>query len=209
MSESTPSLLNRTVLPAPWSLSIRTVGFGLLGGLLYGLLGIFSYTLPHSDYVTIRPAIAILVFLGIRFGPIAGGVAGLIGNPIVDLLQGASIWTFWDWHLANALVGVIAGLAAHFLRPATSARGRIIRLSVISVVALVFGFALTFLDLLRGESGSTWWAGSYLPTVGWSLVVCLPLVPVLDSGWRPPSPLTREGPSAPSAASSPASDMPE
>ncbi|MCS4277073.1 putative membrane protein [Mycetocola sp. BIGb0189] len=192
MTVTAPSLLNRSLLPAPWTLSLRVVGIGIVGGLLYGLLGIFSYTLPHSDDVTIRPAIAVLVFLGIRFGPIAGGLVGLIGNPIVDLLQGSSVWTYWDWHLANALVGVIAGLAAFYLKPSTSTRGGIVRLSIISIVALVFGFALTFFDLLRGEGGNSWWAGSYLPTVGWSLVVCLPLVPILESGWRPVLPFDRE-----------------
>ncbi|UCR89559.1 ECF transporter S component [Mycetocola spongiae] len=187
MTDLSATIRTSSRFQPPWTISVPLIGKGVLGGVLYGLLGIFSYTLPGTEDITIRPAIAILVFLGIRFGPLVGGLAGLIGNPIVDLFQGDNVLVFWDWHLANALIGALAGVVAFYFREPEGPKVRAVRLAVISIISLVFGFALTFLDLLRGVGAYAWWSDAYLPAVGWSILVCVVLVPLLDSGWRPKS----------------------
>jgi len=64
-------------LPAkPWTVTSRTIVFGAVGAALYGALGVFSVIFPGTANVAIRPALAIIPFVGIRFGPIAGFFTG-------------------------------------------------------------------------------------------------------------------------------------
>ena len=68
-------------LPAkPWTVTSRTIVFGAVGAALYGALGVFSVIFPGTANVAIRPALAIIPFVGIRFGPIAGFFTGVVGK---------------------------------------------------------------------------------------------------------------------------------
>lgn len=185
MSDLGNTIRTSTRLTGAWVVSVPIIARGLLGAVLYGLLGIFSYALPTNDLVTIRPAIAILVFFGIRFGPWAGLIAGALGNPLIDLLQGDGFLTHWPWSIANGLIGLLAGLIAYYVREPAGSRARVIRLVGISVIAVMIGLLFTAIDVLLGDSGSHWWGRAYLPAALWSALAAGVLVPVLDSGWRP------------------------
>jgi CRP/FNR family cyclic AMP-dependent transcriptional regulator len=57
-------------LPAkPWTVTSRTIVFGAVRAALYGALGVFSVIFPGTANVAILPALAIIPFGGIRFGP--------------------------------------------------------------------------------------------------------------------------------------------
>jgi uncharacterized membrane protein len=87
----------------------RQVLYGLTGAVLYGILYWLSSRFPIFVLgVTLRPAVAILVFFGIAYGPWAGIVAGFIGHTLGDLLLSREF--FWNWSLGYALVGMIASL---------------------------------------------------------------------------------------------------
>mgnify|MGYP005810656091 CR=1 FL=1 len=93
-----------------WSFGTREVVFAAIGAALYGVLSALTNALqiPGSGNVTFRPAIAIVYFFGVAFGPVVGFITGLLGNIIGDLLSGYGFWPWWD--LGNGVIGLVAGL---------------------------------------------------------------------------------------------------
>lgn len=53
---------------------------------------------------------ALLAFLAAVFGPIVGGVVGLLGHALGDALFYGSIW--WSWVIPDAVFGIAVGLFA-------------------------------------------------------------------------------------------------
>ncbi len=169
----------------PWSVTSRTIVFGAVGAALYGVLGVFSFLIPGTQNVAIRPALAIIPFVGVRFGPIAGFFTGFVGNAIVDQIQGYGFLTYWNWSVANGLVGVIAGLlAAYTPEPAKESR-RLVRVAVIAVIAVIAGLLFTVTDIFLGNTLGYWFTTAYLPAIFTTGLVSLLLVPVLDRAWQP------------------------
>src|SRR5438445_6842374 len=103
-----------------WEVSSRTIVYAAIGAALYGVLGLFDFLLPGTGNVSIRPAFAIVAFFGYAFGPIVGLFTGLVGNALGDQLHGYGFTTYWNWSLANGLVGLLAGLAPLYLGTFTS-----------------------------------------------------------------------------------------
>ncbi len=93
-----------------WKFGTREIVYSAIGAALYGVLNwVFnSLTLPGSTLVSIRPPVAIPMFMGIVFGPWVGFFSGAVGNVIGDLLSGYGF--FWAWDLGNGLLGLIPGL---------------------------------------------------------------------------------------------------
>ncbi len=85
---------------------------GLTWACLYGFLNLLSNTfvLPAAPVIALRPQIAIPMTVGIIFGPAAGFLTGCLGNILGDALSGYGIMTFWNWHIANGLMGFVPGL---------------------------------------------------------------------------------------------------
>ncbi|GGK89885.1 ECF transporter S component [Nocardia jinanensis] len=177
--------VSRTAATRLWSVDSRTVVFGAVGAALYGALGTFSFIIPGTANVAIRPALAIVAFVGIRFGPIAGLFTGLVGTAVVDQIQGFGFLTFWNWSLANGLVGLFAALLAHYLPEPAGRTGKVVRLAGLTVVAVVAGLAFTITEVLLGHTFVYWFTGAYLPAVATTGLVSLLLVPVLDRAWQP------------------------
>lgn len=177
---------HNTLPPAePWTVNSRTVVYGAVGAALYGALGVFSFIVPGTANVAIRPALAIIPFVGIRFGAAAGFFSGTVGNAVVDQISGFGFLTFWNWSLAIGLVGFVAGLMAHLVRRWTSQSRRSIWVALIAVVAVVGGLALTVTDTLLGSTLGYWLTVAYLPAVLSDGLVALVLVPILDNAWQP------------------------
>ncbi|HEX2698533.1 MAG TPA: ECF transporter S component [Anaerolineales bacterium] len=93
-----------------WKFGTREIVYSAIGAALYGVLNwVFNnLTLPGSTLVSIRPPVAIPMFMGIVFGPLVGLFSGFVGNVIGDLLSGYGF--FWAWDLGNGLLGLIPGL---------------------------------------------------------------------------------------------------
>ncbi|KZX21239.1 ECF transporter S component [Rathayibacter tanaceti] len=168
----------------PWTVSSRTIVFGAVGAALYGALGALSFVLPGT-MISIRPAIAIIPFVGLRFGPIAGFFTGAVGNAIVDQILGYGFLTYWNWSIANGLVGLLAGLIGYYAKEPRTTGRQVVWSAAIAVAAVVVGLLFTVTDLLLGVTVEYWFFGSYLLAIVATGITAVILVPVLDRVWKP------------------------
>lgn len=58
----------------------------------------------------LQPRMAIMAFLAAVFGPVVGGVVGLLGHALGDALFYGSVW--WSWVFPEAVVGIAIGALA-------------------------------------------------------------------------------------------------
>jgi uncharacterized membrane protein len=171
-----------------WTVDSRVIVYAAIGAALYGVLGLFSFLLPGTNNISIRPAFAIVPFFGYAFGPVVGLFVGFVGNAIIDQLQGSGFLQFWNWSLANGFVGLIAGLAPLYLMGWTegSVQRRAIGGAIASVVACLVGFLFIFSDIwVGGSSADALFTGAYIPINIADIIACVILVPVLVYAWEP------------------------
>ena len=171
-----------------WEVSSRTIVYAAIGAALYGVLGLFDFLLPGTTNVSIRPAFGIVTFFGYAFGPIAGLFAGLVGNGITDQLHGYGFTTYWNWSLANGLVGLVTGLAPLYL--ASMMNGNISRRAIAGAIAgavgAVIGFLFVFSDIwVGGSSFDAVVTGSYVPVVVADVITAVIVTPILVYAWEP------------------------
>ncbi len=172
-----------------WDVSSRTIVYAAIGAALYGVLGLFDFLLPGTTNVSIRPAFAIVTFFGYAFGPVVGLFVGFVGNAIGDQLHGYGFLTYWNWSLANGLVGLVAGLAPLFLG-AWASSGEISRRAIggaiAGVIASIVGFLFVFSDIVVGGSSfDAVLTGGYIPVVIADVITSAILVPILVYAWEP------------------------
>ncbi|MES2209641.1 MAG: ECF transporter S component [Chloroflexota bacterium] len=167
-----------------WGVDSRVIVYAAIGAALYGVLALFSFVIPGSNNVSVRPAFAIVPFFGYAFGPVVGLFTGLVGNAIVDQLSGYGLLTAWNWHIANGLVGLIAGvLAAGSL---ATMGGKIVGPAIVAAVATAVGMLFVFSDIVVfGNDFNTALTGSYLWVLVPDLIAAVILVPVLALAWEP------------------------
>lgn len=120
-----------------WSFGTREVVFAAIGAALYGVLSALTNALqiPGAGNVAICPAVSIVFFFGLAFGPIVGFITGFLGNIIGDLLSGYGFWPWWD--LGNGIMGLVAGL----FWPVMS-NYRAIKDLVLAEIAVILGAAV-------------------------------------------------------------------
>lgn len=89
--------------------------FGGAFAVVYGLLNSVSniVLLPSAPIISLRPQIALPMIVGIFWHPLAGFIAGFGGNVIGDGISGFGLFKFWNWHIANGLMGLIPGLIGY------------------------------------------------------------------------------------------------
>ena len=112
----------------------------IVGALLYGAL-----TVPFNTFETgyawgiiVKPTIVIPIIFGIVFGPFAGFVVGLIGNIFSDFVSYGGV--FWNWEIANGLLGAIPGIAYLAMSRSQWAKARGLAMAaVLAIVASVVG----------------------------------------------------------------------
>jgi energy-coupling factor transport system substrate-specific component len=95
-----------------WSFGTREVVFAAIGAALYAVLSALTNfaQIPAAGNVAVRPAVSIVFFFGLAFGPWVGLITGLLGNIFGDLLSNYGFWPWWD--IGNGLMGLVAGLFA-------------------------------------------------------------------------------------------------
>ena len=99
---------NRT--DGTWDVTTRVIVYAAIGAALYGVLAFFSFVIPGTANVSVRPAFALVTFFGFAFGPIVGFFTGFVGNAIADQISGWGLLTSWNWSLANGFAGDGAGV---------------------------------------------------------------------------------------------------
>ncbi|MFC6081862.1 ECF transporter S component [Sphaerisporangium aureirubrum] len=168
-----------------FAISSRTVVFGAVGAALYAVLGLFSFVIPGTQNVTVRPAFALVPFFGKRFGIIAGFFVGFVGNAIIDLIQGSGL-TYWNWSVANGLVGAFAGLIFAYIPPITGEALRLVVTALGSLLATALGLLFVITDIwLQGISFETFLTLNYGPVLLANGIAVVVLTPALDAIWEP------------------------
>ena len=130
--------------------SIKTVVAIGIGAALFFVLGRFvaiPSPIPNTNFCL---QYAILGLLAAMFGPVAGGLIGLIGHTLIDLSWGGAPW--WSWVIASAFVGVVVGLIAKKCKIAEGNFGKkeIITFIIANIVANVLAWLVVapVLDIL-------------------------------------------------------------
>jgi len=179
--------MTATTMPAQkmWQISARTVVYAAIGAALYAVAAQFSFLLPGTANVSLRPGFALVTFFGFAFGPVVGLFTGLVGNAVADQISGWGLLTSWNWSIANGVVGLLTGLLAASL--VRSIPNRIVLSVVAPAIAVVIGFVIIFSDVWLGTAKDfgVAFADNYGPVVIADLIVACILTPVLVTAWDP------------------------
>jgi energy-coupling factor transport system substrate-specific component len=163
-----------------WGFGTRQVVYGAIGAALYGAFSLLTnlIPLPAAGNITFRPAVAVLIFFGVAYGPWVGLLAGLIGNTLGDMLAG---WGFyWNWSLGNGLMGMVPGLAMLMI---VNYRDRATIVKAVTWGAIGIAVGMLVASLLEMFTGgidlSTAFVGYFVPSFLGNLVVTIILLPIL------------------------------
>ena len=112
----------------------------VLGALLFFLLGRFAVIPSPVPTVNLCLQYGLLAFWAVVFGPIVGGLAGLLGHICIDLTYGAPCWS---WIIATAAFGALTGGLAAITRINTIplTREDLIRFNLIQIAVHVVCWA--------------------------------------------------------------------
>ncbi len=159
--------------------------YGIAWAVLYGILNAISnqYVLPAAPIIAVRPQVALPMLIGFMYGPLPGFVTGALGNIIGDGLCGYGFFKFWNWHLANGMLGLIPGLITLYpgVRVVRTVREfGILETAIVLASAACVGCAavldITFLHMMKfPESFNAW----ILPAFITNTVNGFILVPIL------------------------------
>lgn len=163
-----------------WTFGTREVVFAAIGAALYGVLSYATNFLqiPGAGNVSVRPAVSLVFFFGLAFGPWVGFFTGFVGNLLSDLLSGYGLWLWWD--LGNGIMGLLPGLLVASMTNFRSLAD-LLKAEVAVVVAAAVGMFVAAVSELW-VSGASWQAvvvGNFLPAFITNIVNGLILVPVL------------------------------
>jgi energy-coupling factor transport system substrate-specific component len=163
-----------------WEFGTRQVVYGAIGAALYGVLSWASnfIPLPAAGNVTFRPAVAVLIFFGVAYGPWVGFLAGFIGNTLGDAISGWGF--FWNWSLGNGLMGLVAGLVMSQITD-FRARADIIKAVIYGIIGIAVGMLFASLTEMftGGIDINTALVGYFTPAFIGNSVVVIVLLPIL------------------------------
>jgi energy-coupling factor transport system substrate-specific component len=165
---------------AMWSFGTREVVFAAIGAALYGVLSALTNMLqiPGAANVSVRPAVSIVFFFGLAFGPIVGLITGFLGNIIADLLSGYGFWIWWD--IGNGLMGLVAGLFCVFMTDFRSIKDiAFAELAVVVGAAVGMFFASLTEIWVSGVDFATTMVQNFTPAFISNIVNGLILTPIL------------------------------
>jgi len=132
----------------------RIIFAGSVWGVVFGIFNCISnvYLLPSAPFISLRPQIALPMVVGITCHPLAGFLVGFTGNVIGDGLSGYGLWKFWNWHLANGLMGLLPGLLLRgkFRKISTVRDFGFLEMSIVFACALSVAFAVLMDALFLG-----------------------------------------------------------
>jgi energy-coupling factor transport system substrate-specific component len=168
-----------------WSVTTRVIVYAAIGAALYGVAAVFSFLIPGTANVSVRPAFALVTFFGFAFGPIVGFFTGFVGNMIADQISGWGLLTSWNWSLANGFAGLLAGVFGVTL--ARTIPNKLLLAAVAAGLAVIIGFLFVFTDMILGtaETFDAALTANYLPVITSNLIAAVILTPLLVAAWEP------------------------
>lgn len=81
-----------------------------IGTALFVALTQVQIPLGFIPNTSVQPRAALLAFLAAVFGPVVGGLVGILGHALGDAFFYGSIW--WSWVFPEAVIGVALGVFA-------------------------------------------------------------------------------------------------
>jgi energy-coupling factor transport system substrate-specific component len=163
-----------------WEFGTRQVVYGAIGAALYGAFSLLTnlVPLPAAGNITFRPAVAILIFFGVAYGPWVGLLAGFVGNTLGDALAGWGF--FWNWSVGNGLMGMIPGLVMAAITD-FKARDQIVKAVGWGALGIAVGMLFASLTemFVGGIDLNTALVGYFTPAFLGNLVVTIVLLPIL------------------------------
>ena len=94
--------------------TVNTIAAVIVGALLFFLTGRFVLLKELAGSGDLSAQFGLLAFLAALFGPVAGALAGLAGQMLIDISFGWGVW--WDTAVAAACFGLLAGLFTRGLK---------------------------------------------------------------------------------------------
>lgn len=89
---------------------IKEVVATAIGTALFIVLTEVQIPLGIIPNTSLQPRAAVLAFLAAVFGPVVGGIVGILGHALGDAMFYGSIW--WSWVIPEAVIGIGVGLFA-------------------------------------------------------------------------------------------------
>jgi energy-coupling factor transport system substrate-specific component len=94
--------------------TVKTVVAIAIGVALFVVVGRFASVptgIPNTEFSLGYP---ILILIAVLFGPVAGGLTGLIGHALKDAIFYGSPW--WSWVIGSAIIGILFGIIGNKLK---------------------------------------------------------------------------------------------
>ncbi|MCR5526188.1 MAG: ECF-type riboflavin transporter substrate-binding protein [Lachnospiraceae bacterium] len=92
------------------SFGVKEVVAAGIGTALFVALTQVQIPIAFIPNTSLQPRAALLAFFAAVYGPVVGGIIGLLGHALGDALIYGSVW--WSWVFPDALFGIIVGLFA-------------------------------------------------------------------------------------------------
>lgn len=131
-------------------LSTKTIVAIGIGAAVFLILAHFVSIPTPIPNTSIETSYAFLALMAVLYGPIAGGLIGLIGHALNDALTYGSVW--WSWVIVSALVGFLIGLASKKLNVDEGDFGikKVVTFNIVQIIAQAIGWFLVApgLDIL-------------------------------------------------------------
>ena len=108
-----------------------------IGTALFIVLTEVQIPLGIIPNTSMQPRAAVLAFLAAVFGPVVGGIIGLLGHALGDALFYGGVW--WSWVFPDAIFGILVGLFAKSfeIKAGGFNRKKVVLFNVVQVVAPV------------------------------------------------------------------------
>lgn len=131
-------------------ISVKTIVAIGIGSAVFVILGRFAVIptgFPNTNLETSYPFLALM---SVIFGPVAGGLIGLIGHTLKDFTTYGTPW--WSWIICSGIIGVIYGFAGRKIdiQHGEFKKSDMIRFNIYQVIghAVVWGLIAPTLDVL-------------------------------------------------------------
>ncbi|RDW18818.1 ECF transporter S component [Oceanobacillus arenosus] len=132
------------------SLSIKTIVAIGIGAAVFVILSRFVAIPTGIPNTNIQTSYAFLALMAVVFGPIAGGLIGLIGHTLTDAITWGSVW--WSWVFVSLFVGFFTGLVSNRINIESGVFGKsqIITFNIVQAIVQFVGWFILapFLDVL-------------------------------------------------------------
>lgn len=121
---------------------IREVVAAGIGTALFVALTEVQIPIGFIPNTSLQVRAALLAFFSAVYGPVVGGIVGLLGHALGDAFFSGSVW--WSWVFPDAFFGIAMGLFAKkfAIREGGFGRSQKILFNVVQVIANVIAFAV-------------------------------------------------------------------